>query len=122
MTRRRAAAAALSGPSEEEFQAQVVEFARLLGWRVASFRRVRVQDRGGAVHYETPVGADGAGWPDLCAVRRERLIFIELKIGKNRTTLEQERWLLLLEAAGVEAHVWRPEQWSEIEAALRGDG
>jgi hypothetical protein len=51
--------------SEAQFQQQVIDLARLCGYRVAHFRTVRVQRKGGSVYYTTPVQADGAGWPDL---------------------------------------------------------
>ena len=104
--------------SEAEFQKQVTELAHLRRWRVASFRRVRVQRKSGAVYWETPVGADGKGWPDLVLCRGIRLIFAELKIGKNKTTPEQVAWLDSLAMTGAETYIWRPEDWAEIERVI----
>lgn len=104
---------------EGAFQQAVVDFAHLCGWRVASFRAVRVQRRTGEVYYETPVGADGKGWPDIALTKPGRFIVAELKIPPNTTTPEQVEWLRAFEAAGVPAFVWGPADWPEIETVLR---
>jgi hypothetical protein len=101
---RRAAAAALSGPSEEEFQAQVVEFARLLGWRVYKTYDSR----------RSP-----AGFPDLCMARRARLVFLELKTDAGGLTPEQREWIEALAATPAEAYVVRPRDWPLIEKYLQ---
>ena len=52
-------------------------------------------------------------------VRGERLIVAEAKAGRASTTPEQRAWLAAFDAVpGVEAYVWRPEQWDEIVATL----
>lgn len=103
--------------SESEFQRQVVQLARLWGWRVAHFRPAR-NGRGG---WLTPVAADGAGFPDLVLVhpKRHLLAFAELKSDNGRIRPEQEEWLADLRAAGIEAFVWRPRDWGKIESFLR---
>jgi len=107
--------------TEKQFQQQVIDLARLCGFRVAHFRPAMVT-RGGKVKYETPVGADGKGWPDLVLVHRRRrlVLFVELKVGKNTTTPEQEAWLDDLRECGERVRVWRPDHWSAIEALLAG--
>jgi hypothetical protein len=105
--------------SEAEFQAQVIDLAHLHHWRVAHFRKVRVQRANGTTYYETPAAADGAGWPDLVLVRRGVLIVAELKTDAGSTTGEQVRWLESLRGAGVNAVIWRPCMWAEIEEALQ---
>jgi len=104
--------------SEADFQKQIIELAKYRGWRVATFRKVRVQRKNGSVYYETPVGADGVGWPDLFLVRGKRVIAAELKVGNNKATVEQMQWLESLAATGVECHVWRPSWWNVIEDVL----
>lgn len=104
--------------SEKDFQRQVVELAQRLGWRVATFRKVRVQRANGSVYYETPVGADGAGWPDLFLVRGWVAIAAELKVGRNRTTEEQWRWLEALAQVGCITQIWTPNDWPAIERLL----
>lgn len=107
-------------PTEAQFTAQVIAFARMHGWRVAHFRGVRVQRKGGGTYYETPVQGDGKGFPDLILVRRGTLVAAELKVGRNAVTAEQRDWLAAFGAAGAAVHEWRPEDWPEIERTLGG--
>jgi hypothetical protein len=104
---------------EAGFQSAVIQYAQLMHWRVAWFRPVRVQRKNGSVHHETPVGADGKGWPDLAMCRGPRLVVAELKTDRGRFTPEQIVWLAALEAAGVEVYRWRPKDWTQIEETLR---
>lgn len=104
--------------SEAQFQARVIDLAHALGWRVAHFRRVRVQRQNGKTYWETPVAADGKGFLDLELVR-ERIVKVELKVGANKPTPEQLEWLAAYKAAGVECHVWYPKDWPEIVAVLQ---
>jgi hypothetical protein len=61
------------------------------------------------------------GFPDLVLVRDGRIVFAELKVGRNRTTAAQDAWLAALRRCGLTAVVWRPEDWhsGEIEGKLR---
>jgi predicted cobalt transporter CbtA len=104
--------------TEAEFQTAVLEAARLFCWRTAHFRPA--QSRRG---WRTPVQGDGKGFPDLILLHpKHGLIVRELKAnGAAKMTREQAEWLATFEAAGVDAGVWRPEQWDEIEATLRGE-
>jgi hypothetical protein len=104
--------------SEKEFQQQVIDFAHLHGWKVAWFRPVRVQRADGSVYYETPVGADGKGWPDLILVKGVKIVAAELKVGKNTTSPEQDRWLAVLATCCIPAFVWTPSTWEEISECL----
>lgn len=101
--------------TEAELQECTIELAHLFGWRVAHFRAART-----AHGWRTPVAADGAGWPDLVLVR-ERLVVAELKSARGGLTAEQRLWLDDLSRAGIEAHIWRPADWTSgaIEAVLR---
>jgi hypothetical protein len=59
------------------------------------------------------------GWPDLFLVRADgRALAMELKV-EGQLTESQREWLQLLEAAGIEARVWRPSDWEQIERILR---
>lgn len=87
--------------TERDLQGGVIETARLLGYRVAHFRPARTQNG-----WATPVAADGKGYPDLTLCRPGRLVFAELKVGRNRATIDQTAWLQALEAAGAEAYLW----------------
>lgn len=105
------------GISEAAFQRQVMDLAQLHGWRVSHFRAARTRD-GRTI---TPVAGDGAGFPDLVLCHRERgVLFRELKTDRGRLRDTQVDWLDDLDAAGADASVWRPGDWADIEATLRG--
>ncbi len=121
--------------SEKEFQRMVVQLARLLGWKCVYFRPARVVRRG-VETYETPVGGDAAGWPDLVLARVERpaggdgvrgpgrlrIIFAELKSETGRVDPLQREWAELLSHGQTEVQycLWRPSQWDSIQATLTG--
>lgn len=103
--------------TEKDFQSQVIQLARLLGWRVAHFRSIC--DRQGI--WRTPVQADGAGWPDLFMVRRDRAIAAELKRELSKAMPEQDIWLYKLAQTCVETYIWRPSdlRLGTIQSTLR---
>lgn len=105
--------------SEKELMQAVLDTAAIFGWKRAHFRSVPVR-RGKRIVWETPVQADGRGFPDLVLVR-ERVMWVELKVGKNVLSSEQAAWLEALRAAGQDAQVWTDGMWlsGEIEALLR---
>ena len=108
--------------TEEQFQSQVIELARYSGWKCAHFRGVRIQRKNGTVYYQTPVQADGAGFPDLVLLRPPRIIYAELKSDKGRASPEQDEWLrALAECSGNEVYLWRPRDLDEIENVLKRD-
>lgn len=100
------AALGLPPQSEDEFQADVVGLAKLLGWRVYHTRDSRGSD---------------CGFPDLTMVRRGRLIFAELKTDTGKLRPEQEAWLSDLLETAAEVHLWRPSAWVEIERVLSSE-
>jgi hypothetical protein len=103
------------GVSEAEFQRMVIQLAKLRGFKVAHFRKVRVQRRNGSCYYETPVAADGKGWPDLVLCKGKTLAFVELKTDDGRLEPEQKLWIEALGGAGAWVFVWRPSDWAAIE-------
>lgn len=106
--------AAMQAPNETEFLRQVTELAEMLGWRTAHFRPART-----AHGWRTPVqGSLGKGFPDLVMLRRDRVLFVELKGHKGVLSAEQAEILALLDQAA-EAYCWHPEQLDEIAAVLR---
>lgn len=109
--------------SERELTRAILECARLLGWRVAHFRAARVR-RGGRDVYETPVAADGRGFPDLVLAHKlqGRLIFAELKTETGRTRPDQDEWLRALHHGPAEVFIWKPTDWLDgtVESVLRG--
>jgi hypothetical protein len=90
---------------ETSFQASVIDLARLLGW---------------TVFYVTDSRGSPPGWPDLTLCRGGVLIFRELKSENGRLSIEQQEWADQLLAAGVDWQVWRPADWPQIEATLKG--
>lgn len=100
--------------SERAFQASVVRYARLMGWRIAHFRPGRMQSG----NWVTPMQGD-VGFPDLVLVRGGRLVFAELKRASKKPTAAQREWLEDLNACdGVEVYVWTPDHWDAIEVVL----
>lgn len=92
--------------SEKEWQAQVVEVARTMGWK----------------HYHPYLSIySPKGWPDLALVR-ERFILAELKTQTGKVSSSQQEWLDALSAAGVEVYVWRPSDLDEVVSVLRRKG
>lgn len=91
--------------TEKEFQQQILELAKLCGWltyHTYDSRRC------------TP------GFPDLVMIKGKRLVVAELKVGNNKLTSEQERWITAFLISGVESYIWKPEHWEEIEQVLTG--
>jgi hypothetical protein len=89
--------------SEKVFTGQVVQLARMLGWRV--------------YHPWLSVHS-AAGFPDLVLCRPPRLIVAELKVGRNVPTPAQHEWLDALRACGAEMFVWYPEDMQAIGDVL----
>lgn len=91
--------------SEKEFQAQVLELARMSGW----------------LCYHTHDSRRSApGFPDLVLVRPPVVLFAELKNAAGRLRPEQHDWLASLKGCErVEASLWRPSDWQEIQEALK---
>ena len=102
--------------TEAQFQRQIIDLARTLGYRVAHFRAA-MNSRG---QWSTPVQADGAGFPDLVLTGRGRVIFAELKAEGKYPTAKQREWLAALESAGAEVHVWRPRDFEAAASVLQG--
>jgi hypothetical protein len=99
---------------EKDLQKQIIDLGHLYGWRIAHFRPALRQSG----HYSTPVGADGAGWPDLTLVKGRRLIFAEIKAQDGKTSTEQDIWLDCLEKTGATVFIWKPSDWDDIQRVL----
>lgn len=89
--------------SEKEFQSQVIQLAKLLGW---------------LVYHTHDSRRSVAGFPDLILLRNGRLVVIELKVGKNRATPEQVVWLEAFAKIADYVAVWTPQHWAEIQEVL----
>lgn len=93
-----------SRQTEKHFQAQVLELARLSGWRC---------------YHTFDSRRSAPGFPDLVMVRPPVVLFAELKSEGGRLRPEQAAWLDALKACErVEARLWRPGDWPEIEEML----
>ena len=89
--------------TEKEWQAQVVELAKLLGWR----RPMHIYDS----------RRSEPGWPDLALVR-DRLVMIELKTETGKLTPAQKDWVTRIINADVETYVVRPRHLDDLSAVL----
>ena len=99
---------------EKDFQRRVIELARLLGYRVYHHRPAMVGKR-----VVTALEGD-PGLPDLILCKPPRLLFCELKVGRNKPSDAQSAWLGALGSCdGVESYLWRPEEWDAVVDVLR---
>ena len=89
---------------EKAWQEQVVELATYYRWRHFHPFDMRRSD---------------AGWPDLVLVRPPELVIAELKTDRGRVRPEQQVWLDLLAACGIEVHVWRPRDFELVHTRLK---
>ena len=90
--------------SEKQFQAQVVELARLSGF---------------LVYHTFDSRRSAAGFPDLVLVRPPMVLFAELKSEGGRIRPEQREWLAALkDCESVAVRLWRPSDWPKIEETL----
>lgn len=101
-----AARAALNkATSEHAFMSSVIDLAHLRNWRV---------------WHDNDSRRNNAGLPDLILIRAPNVIFAELKKHNGRPTCEQQQWLAELDrCTTVQAHLWRPDDWAQIEEVLR---
>lgn len=89
--------------TEAAFQRQVVQLAKMLGWKI---------------YHPVVSRLSVKGWPDLVIVR-ERVLYRELKAENKQTTPEQDEWLAVLAAAGQDVGVWWPHMLeTEIKQTL----
>lgn len=90
--------------TEAEFQSNVIDLAKTLGWLVH-------HDRG---DYRQCIGGD-PGFPDLVLAKDGRVIFLELKSADGKITPAQYGWVMEL---GMNARMVRPDQMQEIADLL----
>ena len=103
--------------SEKDFQNAVVGLAKTCGWRVAHFRPAQMQSG----RWATAMQGD-PGFPDLVLAGRGRVLFVELKRDLSaksyRLTPAQIEWGNAIGRGGGDWHVWRPEDWPDIQRLL----
>ena len=91
--------------SEREFQAQVIAAAEAMGW---------------LCYHTHDSRRSQPGFPDLIMVRGYRMVALELKVGRNKPTVDQVRWLAALrEVWRVDALVARPDDWDSLMELLK---
>jgi hypothetical protein len=88
--------------TEAQFQAQIIQLAKLYGWKIYHTHDSRKSE---------------AGYPDLTMVKGRRLIFAELKV-EAELTAEQYFWLEDLIKTGNEVYLWSPDMWDEIQRVI----
>ena len=99
---------------ESHFQSSVIMLAKLHGWLVMHTRAVEI--RPGV--WKTPLQGH-AGYPDLTLAHSTRgVIFAELKSTTGRISEKQKAWHQTLKDAGMEVHIWRPEDMPNISIRL----
>lgn len=90
--------------TEAQFQHQVTQLAKMLGYRVYHTHDSR---------------RSAAGFPDLVIAKPgRRAIFAELKSATGKTSPEQDEWLEVLRQAGERVYLWRPGDLQEIARIL----
>lgn len=106
-----------AGEPETRFTTRVVDLARGNDW--LAMHQIPLRTEKG---WATGVQGD-TGFPDVIAVRANadgtaRVVVAELKV-KTAVKPEQELWLAAFRGVpGVEVFVWRPIDWTEIEATF----
>jgi hypothetical protein len=99
---------------EADFSKQVLQLAKLLGWRSAHFRPGMMANG----RWITAFSGDGKGFPDLVLVRGKRLLFVELKTNEGELSDEQISWMADLFKAGIEVMMWCPMMMTDIQKEL----
>ena len=104
---------------ERDYQATILDAAKLTGWRTAHFRPARTKQG-----WRTAVGGDGAGFPDLVLVHPGAgfVWFVELKRDDNKALRpDQDEWRLDLTRAGaVHKVVFVPSRLNAFVGELAG--
>lgn len=93
---------------EKDWQRQVRDLAKQLGWKLG-------------YHTHDSRRSD-TGFPDLVLVsaQRRRVLYLELKREKKHPTPTQREWLRDLHAAGAEVYLARPRNLQALAAVLSG--
>jgi len=101
--------------THEEWQAQVVELAHILGWKHLHVRRTIGRGR------KWTTSTNRTGWPDLFLWHDQRgFVAIELKVKPDKPTPEQVEVLDELARAGARTMVAYPDDLGEVQEILSG--
>lgn len=97
-----------AGMSEAKLQQLVVGMAQACGWKHI-------------MHIHDSRRSLGSGFPDLCMVRGERVVFMELKTMKGRLSPLQRSWMDALTESVAEWYLVRPDDYIQgrVESWLR---
>lgn len=85
--------------SEKELQDLVLQLARLNGY---------------LAYHTYDSRRSESGFPDLVLVGHGDVMVVELKSQRGKVRPEQHGWLEAFAEAGIEAHVWRPEDFESV--------
>ncbi len=86
---------------EKDFQQQVINLARYLGWEF--------------MYHTFDSRHSPAGFPDLILLKEGRLVVIELKRdAKGQPTPEQYFWLCAFKQITEDVYFWCPDDWDNI--------
>jgi len=88
--------------TEKALQAEVMRVAKMLGW---------------LCYHTYDSRRSASGFPDLVLVR-ERVLFRELKVGKNKLSQSQELWRDSIMDTGGDWAEWRETDMDDIVADL----
>lgn len=107
--------------NELAFQSRVVGLFRVYGFE-RIFHAPAGGHQGRVSREQIP---EGRGFPDLLAIKGQRVIVAELKASTrmckpNNLRPGQWSWLQAFNNAGVEAYLWHPGDWDEIQDVIRG--
>lgn len=103
-----------AGPTHEEWQSQIIDAARYLGWNHLHVRRTVGRGR------KWTTSTNRKGWPDLFLWHPARgFAAIEIKVGRDKPTPEQREVLAELAAAGARTMVAYPDDVDAVIAMLR---
>lgn len=94
----------LKPPGESDVQAAIVRLLRTLGWKVIRFNggSKREGDRYIAFYHIFGLKKPGKGLTDLLAMRRGRVVWIEVKRVGGKRSKEQEEFAEFCDEAGIE--------------------
>ena len=95
---------ALPPMTERAWLAQALRLAEVLGWRT---------------YHTWSSKHSAAGLPDVLAIRRPRVVWLELKSQRGRATPEQLAWIVAREACGQEVYIVRPLDAERLARILR---
>lgn len=103
------------GPTHAEYVAIIRQLAEAYGWWV--YAPPRSSPRAGVWHT-----GGGAGMPDLLLVCPPTVLFLEVKVGRDKLRPEQRTVMRKLQqCTSVLAYPARPEQLTDLLALLAGD-